>query len=254
MVGPSDIPLPYFLDPLLSYLSSVLPPPVYQVVFSLLSNLLAILASLLSISSALINSESWSLQAVLPPLITMFVAYLAILSIYRTTVWMLRSTLFFIKWSVILAALFAGAGYLIGQQNNGVQVGLAWPAGIITSLGGLMLDALSKQNQGQESSQSRSKSNSQSSRSRPNKANPNPNPKSWESWSQHKAWQEGQKQQTEAGQVDGQKIMADIVGAVRSSGWWDMAKSVMDGGSSEKSDKASGGKDKRQGKDKTNTR
>src|SRR5882762_8101257 len=120
-MDPADIPLPAFLDPLLDYLSSRLPPPLFSFLLSLLSHALALFTSLLNLIFTVVSTKpaDWDAQTLLPPLITLLAAYLALVSIYRTTSWMVRTTVWMMKWGAILSALAAGAGWMMGNQYAG---------------------------------------------------------------------------------------------------------------------------------------
>jgi len=98
--------VPDFIDPVLSYLESVLPASVYSALLTGSSHILAITTALLSSLSS--SPSTWTAQAIIPPLITLLSAYLALSSIYRT----IRLTLWFAKWGTILAALMGGIGWL----------------------------------------------------------------------------------------------------------------------------------------------
>ncbi|KAH7926691.1 hypothetical protein BV22DRAFT_986085, partial [Leucogyrophana mollusca] len=175
-MDPSDIPLPAFLDPLLDYLADQLPPPLYNFLLTFLSHVLALLTALVSLVASLISSKpwEWDAQTVLPPLITFLAAYLALVSLYRTTSWMFRTCLWFIKWGTIFGALTAGAGWYMGNQGGG--------RGIVTSLGGILLDMLNGQGQNAPGGtrappQTRTKTETQKKR-----------PKTWESFEKHQQW------------------------------------------------------------------
>src|SRR6267154_831419 len=96
----ADITLPAFLDPLLDFFAEQLPPPLYSFLISLLSHSLALFTALVSLISSLVSSKpwEWDAQTIIPPLITFLAAYLALVSLYRTTSWMVRTSFWFIKW------------------------------------------------------------------------------------------------------------------------------------------------------------
>ncbi|KAI0062833.1 hypothetical protein BV25DRAFT_1824869 [Artomyces pyxidatus] len=231
-VDPGDIPLPAFLDPLLSYLSSSLPPQVYSALLTILSHLLALLTALLSLFSALTASKpwEWDAQTVLPPLISLFAAYLALLSVYRTTSWMVRTTIWMVKWGALLSALAAGAGYFMGNQGAGGDVGRggAFP-GVVPTLTGFLLDLFNGQDQNAAGTQ-RSKSARSKSKA---KSNPtNPRPKAWEPFDRHREWQFQESQNNGAqgsAAEEVQRFVTNVIGRAREGGWWEAAKSVVDG-------------------------
>jgi len=227
-IDPSSIPLPPILDPILSYLSSVLPPPLYSFLLTLLAHSLALFTSLLSLCYTLLSSKpwEWDAQTVIPPLITFLAAYLALVSLYRTTSWMFHTGVWFVKWGTIVGALVAAAGWIAAQGGGGGGgIGQAGGGGMMSFLGGLILDAINGQGQNAAGgSRSRSRTQSQSRR-----------PKAWESFQQ----QEGQRNtnpnrnnnDNERREGDGmvQDIIGSIIRAAERGGWLDAARNAMDG-------------------------
>ncbi|KAG2146414.1 uncharacterized protein EDB93DRAFT_1149041 [Suillus bovinus] len=226
-MDPADIPLPAFLNPLLDFLADQLPPPLYSFLLSFLSHSLALFTALLSLISSLISSKpwQWDAQTILPPLISFFAAYLALVSLYRTTSWMVRTSIWFIKWGTIFGALTAGLGWYMGQ-NAGVG-----STSIVSSLAGLVSDVLNGQPQSNPSTQR----SSQSSKTRAQRKS-NDRPRSWESFEKHKQWQYQERDGNQEGN-DAQKIMSNIAKAVNrllaEGGWWDVAQGIFDGPTSE---------------------
>ncbi|KAG1802640.1 uncharacterized protein HD556DRAFT_1331237 [Suillus plorans] len=228
-MDPADIPLPAFLDPLLSFLADQLPPPLYSFLLSFLSHSLALFTALLSLISSLISSKpwQWDAQTILPPLISFLAAYLALVSLYRTTSWMVRTSIWFIKWGTIFGALTAGLGWYMGQ-NAGIG-----STSIISSLAGFISDVLNEQTQ-------TTPGTSQSPKTRTQRKS-NDRPKSWESFEKHKQWQYQERDGNQEGN-DAQKIMSNIAKAANrllaEGGWWDAARGIFDGPTSD--DKATG--------------
>lgn len=228
-ITPDDIPLPAFLDPLLSYLDSVLPPPLYSFLITLMSQFLALFTALFSLITAIPSKPwEWDAQTLLPPLITVLAAYLALLTMYRTATWMVRTSAWFIKWGTIIGALFAGAGWYMGNAN---AVGALGGGGVISGLGGLILDMINGQGQNAAGG-SRYKTRTQSKASRAHARKTGNRPKPWDSFEQHREWQYRENDAGDDGN-DIQKVIGDIAGAagrvVRESGWWEAAKSVVVG-------------------------
>ncbi|GBE81060.1 hypothetical protein SCP_0307840 [Sparassis crispa] len=242
VVPPLDAPLPHLFDPILDYLSSSLPPPVYNTLVTVASQSVALVTSLFTLTMALFPSSSstWDAQTILPPLITLLAAYLALVSFYRTTWWMIRTGFWFIKWGTILAVLTAGAGWVMSNANanGGSGVGVPFAGGFIPVIGGFLLDMLNGQGQnaaGGARSNPRPKTQSQStrSRSRPQNQPKSPRPKAWESWDRHREWQYNENEGTDAGsEGEVKKVIGDIIGAagrVLSDGrWWEAAKGAVD--------------------------
>ena len=235
MDAPDNIP--GFLDPILDNLASALPPTIYDTVVSLLSYSISFSTSLLHLIKELVtsNPSTWDAQVILPPLITVLGAYLALVSFYRTTGWMIRTAFAFVKWGTILSLLAAGAGYFMGNANanggNGVG-GQGQGSGIVPTIGGLILDMLNGQNQNAAGG---ARTRRPSSRSRTQKQQKAPRPKAWDSWDKHEQWQydeNAQSGQNEGGDSGTQQIMGQIFGAmgraVREGGWWEAAKNAVD--------------------------
>ncbi|KAG6332605.1 hypothetical protein ID866_6483 [Astraeus odoratus] len=218
-MDPSDAPLPAFLDPLLDYLSDQLPSPLYSFLLSFLSHTLALLSALLSLAQSLVASKpwEWDAQTIIPPLISVLAAYLALHSLYRTTSWMFRTAFWFAKWGTILAVVSAGMGWYMADQNAGGGDGRG--NSLISSLGGVLTNILDGYG---------GPTNTRSSRSRTSKTTTRP--KSWESFDKHRAWQY-QEQQVREGPTDAQRIVSDIAATASrllvEGGWWDAAKNVL---------------------------
>jgi len=229
------IELPEFLDPVLSYLNDTLPHPVYSFIINILSHSLALFTALSTLFTSLVSSNplNWDAQTILPPLISLFAAYLALLSLYRTTTWMFRTSIWFIKWGTILGALIAGVGYFMGNMNgNGVG-----GYGIITTLGGFALDAINGQGQ-RATGGTKSRSKTQRSRSRFQQTE-RKKPKPWERFERHQDWLYQEREDpTQAADV--QKIISNIVDTaekvVKDSGWWSVAKSIIERSTGENTD------------------
>ncbi|KIJ67841.1 hypothetical protein HYDPIDRAFT_107360 [Hydnomerulius pinastri MD-312] len=234
-MDPSDIPLPAFLDPLLDYLSDNLPPPVYSFLILFLSYSLALLTALISLVSSLIASKpwEWDAQTIIPPLIGFLAAYLALVSLYRTTSWMLRTTFWFIKWGTILGALTAGAGWYMGNQNAG-----GGGRGLVANLGGVIFSMLN--GEGQNTAARRSQSNTA-----PRSSSQGTRPKPWESFDKHQEWQYQERNEGGEARNEAQRIMSDIMTAANrilvDGGWLDAAKSAFAGGHAEERKEAGSG-------------
>lgn len=214
-ISPANFPLPELLDPVLNYLADTLPSPLYSFLINLLSHSLALFTAAFALVSSLIgtNPMEWDAQMILPPLISLLAAYLALMSLYRTTSWMLRTSFWFIKWGSILGALLGGVAYVMGNANgNGVG-----RTGIVSTLGGLVLDMINGHGQNAAGG-SRPKSQARAPRSRT------------QSFEKGKGAR-GHNHQ-ENGEV--QKIIEDIVGAaskvMKDSGLWNAAMGFVSAG------------------------
>lgn len=229
----NNVALPDFLDPLLSYLADNLPTPLYSFVINVISHSLTLFTALFRLVTSLLGSDpsQWDAQTVLPPLITILAAYLALLSLYRTTSWMIRTSIWFMKWGSILGALAAGVGYFMGYSATGNGVG---GFGLVSTLGGFVLDMINGQGQNAAGG-SRAQSKTQASRSRAKQSRMKPNAR--DSFERHREWQQQQNDAGAAGVGEVQGILEGIVSAagrvMKDSGWWDVAKSFVEGGPSE---------------------
>lgn len=204
----SDIPqLPAFLDPLLDFLGEHLPPELYSFTISFLAHSLALLTAFISLLSSLLASKpwEWDVQTIIPPLISFLAAYLALVSLYRTTSWIVRTTFWFVKWGTIFGLLAAGAGWYMGNGGGN---------GLVSSLGAVLLSALNG------GAGVRFPETTPRVSKRPAKP--------WESFKDQ--WQYREHNPTQAQDNDAQQIMSNIVAAANrvlmEGGWWDAAKSV----------------------------
>jgi len=236
------------LDPLFDYLSYYLPPTVLTLLESLIANTFTFAVSLFNLFLTLIaNSPSrWDAEKILPPLITLLLAYLALLSFYRTTKWMVSIVFAFMKWGFLLSMLAGGAGYLLANaHNNDGGGGLRdWftGAGILPTVGGMIYSILTGNGSGNNpqsgggrrrrgGTSGASSYNTRSSSSRPTRSRPN----AWDTWDRHQQWQYNQdaaQGRDDGGAGDIQKIIGDILGTagryVKDSGIWEAAKGFVD--------------------------
>ncbi|TFK82345.1 hypothetical protein K466DRAFT_304269 [Polyporus arcularius HHB13444] len=232
--------LQQFLDPILNYLSSVLPPPMFSIVETLITHSVNLLAALYNLVSSFASSQGWDTQKMLPPIITLLMAYLALVSFYRTTGWMIRTTFWFVKWGGILATLAAGAGYFMGTQGNGVGAhnGNGGGGGLLSLLSGAFLGMLNQDSS--PSSGSGRKRSTRSSRPRrqtsARQEKEKDRPKSWESWDKHREWQytadaaarDDAARANEGVQEAVQKV-AGFVQEALGAGWWETVKGALEG-------------------------
>lgn len=212
----SDIPLPAFLDPLLNFLEEHVPPELYSFTTLFLSHTLALLTAFISLVSSLIASKpwEWDAQTIIPPLISLFAAYLALVSLYRTTSWLFRTSFWFIKWGTIIGALAVGVGWYMGNQGNNGGGG-----DLFSSLGAV-LGALNGNGGGGGDAGARFPKTTPRSTEHHRKP--------WESFANQ--WQYREGPPTNAPNSDAQRTMSEIVATANrilmESGWWDVAKSV----------------------------
>ncbi|KAF7298169.1 hypothetical protein HMN09_01038700 [Mycena chlorophos] len=200
--------LPAFLDPLLEYLADQLPSPLYSFLINLLSHLLALAFAVYSLVAALLSTHplQWDAQTVLPPLIALLTSYLAVLSLYRTTAWMFRTSFFFVKWGTILGGFIALASWLLAQQDANGLAG----RGMVGGIGGLVLSILN--GDGQNGAGGRR------TRSKPKRTQQR-KPKAWESWDRHREWQY-QEEQAPANEDAFADLMNVAGDWIREGSWW----------------------------------
>ncbi|KAF7321500.1 hypothetical protein MKEN_00670800 [Mycena kentingensis (nom. inval.)] len=201
--------LPAFLDPLLSYLSDVLPHPAYSFLLSILSHVLALASALYTLLVSLLSTHplQWDAQTVLPPLIALLTSYLAILSVYRTTTWMFRTSFFFLKWGTIFGSFIALASWILAQGAGGGNA-LAG-RGLIGSLLLNMLNGEDKNAAGCQRSRNKRKSRNQRK----------PPPKAWDTWDKQREWQYQENEDSPEEDVLG-NLMSMAGDFVRDGGWW----------------------------------
>ena len=108
------------------------------------------ISALFHFVSALSSAQSWDSQKILPPLITLLAAYLALVSFYRTTGWMIRTAFAFVKWGGIIATLAAGAGYFMANAGQGQGDGVGLAGGILPMVGNAVFGMLSGQGGAQQ--------------------------------------------------------------------------------------------------------
>lgn len=194
--------LPAFLDPLLNYLSRKLPEPIYEALLSALSHSLALIAAGLSFISSLGSWKpwEWDAQKVLPPLISFLLAYYALVSIYRTTGWMVRMTFRLLKWGSILSLFFGALGWMMGSTEGGI-------GGVVTRL-------ISSTNGGSNGPRgaSRQRGSPYGTRQRP------PRPKAWESFNAHRQWEYREEDAHNANEDRASDVERVIRGIVSTAG------------------------------------
>ncbi|KAF8520397.1 hypothetical protein BU17DRAFT_88988 [Hysterangium stoloniferum] len=130
-----------------------------------------------------VSLDSINLQTILPPIISLFAIYFALLSLYHTTTFLVRATIFFVKWGALIGVLGVALGYIAGPKSFSLF-------------------------------------NTNSARRKPSRAR-NVKPRSWDSFDQHRQWQETQQEAasfaSDAAQF-AQEIMDKIV-ATTVNGW-----------------------------------
>ncbi|KAJ7128896.1 hypothetical protein C8R43DRAFT_1026274 [Mycena crocata] len=249
-VTPADLPLPAFLDPLLAYLSDTLPAPIYSFSITLLSHILAILTALYALVQSLLSTHplQWDAQTVLPPLIALLTSYLAIVSLYRTTSWMFRTSLWFIKWGTIVGGIVAASSWLFLQQDGNVLAG----RGIVAGIGGLLLNMINGDGRnaaGGPRTRSQTAKQGRKSKTRLRK------PKPWDSFEQHREWQ---FQENGGNDGDAQDVLGNILDAagkvVKDSRWWEVAKGVFSGDQDTREGEAESGTGRQKRKANTKSR
>jgi hypothetical protein len=211
---PPQILVPSFLEPVLSYISSCFPPPVYHALLTLLAHGVAFFSALIGLGSALISSKpsEWDTQKIIPPLITLLAAYLALASAVRTATWFVRTATWLLKWGIVMAAVSAALAWVLRVGSGG--------GGIVPSLVAMVLDKID--GQGRDAASASSRGTRQRSSSRP---------QAWDSFDQHRAWQFEEQQwnnadaASPAAQV--QEFVADALDRARGGSWWSIARGAL---------------------------
>jgi len=176
------------VEPWFRLLQSVVPPQIYSLITTSLSYALKLLNTSFSIIAA--TSPLSAPNTIIPALLTIFCAYLALSSLYRTVMF----AFWFVKWGIILSALFTFAGWV----NSGA------PAQFLANLVPAAVE---------------------------NKSGGSGRPKSWESWSTHDRYKRERKTQGEKDAEEAQKFIQNVIdtaGSVyqKSGNWWETAKGV----------------------------
>jgi hypothetical protein len=259
--NPDEHGLPAFLDPAFDWLATKLPPTVVDnLVIPGLSRLLAFSYSLydLVLNMASQKPGAWDAEKILPPVITLLGAYLALLSFYRTTSWMLRTTFWFVKWGTLFGALMGGIGYLAGQQGNGdmingIQTLLAGgTSGIAKAVGATLWDIINSPGNDGQQSQRRPRtrsSNSNSASNRQTRSSKSSKSGSSKSKGKSNAYDSSERNRGSRAQdgfagdddtrrpADAQKIMGQIVGFAEKMGWMGAIRDTFGGGSQSSSER-----------------
>lgn len=208
--SPPSFDFSNLLEPILSYIASCLPPPVYNALFALVVNGFAFIRALLGFGTALVYSRpsDWDVQKIVPPLITLLVAYLALSSAVRTATWFVRMTTWMIKWGIIAAVASVAAGWIFGG------------GGVVPTLVGMALNMLNGDGQDAAGGPRGSR---QQGRARP---------QAWESFDQHWEWQFEEKQwNAEDATSPAQHVQQFVADALQRSkkdgGWWSVARGAL---------------------------
>ncbi|TFL04863.1 hypothetical protein BDV98DRAFT_562948 [Pterulicium gracile] len=220
----ADQPLPAFLDPVLQLIEDKLPAPAYAAFETFLSNFIAHAGGLNTIISTLFRTDfsEWNAQTIVPPLITILVAYLALLNLYKTTRWFVRSAFFMLKWGTILSALMGGAGYFMSGWGQEVAT-----RGFTSAAMSAILDLVN--GQGRDATGGDKNRYNTRSRTRGSK------PSMWDSFAQHQDW--NQQEAEHEDESEGSKLMKGIAKAavqvLNNNGWLEAAKSVVEDATTE---------------------
>ena len=210
-VDSPQIPLPDFLSPLISYISSCLPPPVYNALLTLLAHGLAFVNALLGLGTALITSSpsDWDAQKIIPPLITLLAAYLALASAVRTATWFVRTTAWLVKWGIIAAAASAALAWVLGAGGGG--------GFIVPSLIAMASDMLN--GRWKDAARGGSRTGHRHAR---------PRPQAWDSFDKHWEWQFEEEQWNAANTASPaahvQRFVADALNRARDGNWLSIAR------------------------------
>lgn len=143
---------------------------------------------------------------------------------------MIRTSVWFVKWGTIFAALAAGLGWAAGDAG-GAGLGQAGGggAGIMSLLSGLVMDAINGQNQnaaGGARARPNTNRNTKNANTKGQSGSRGTRPKAWESFQQHNDWQY-QENANGRGAGDLNEVLQGIMGSVMGGGgWMDAAKNA----------------------------
>ena len=193
------------IAPLLKFIATYLPTPLYPPLLTLLSHLFATATTVSRLWNSLFsqNPTDWNIQAFLPAIISILAVYLALASLYRTTSWVLRTSFWFIKWGTIISILLAGASYYMGNDAAVEN------RDIIPDIGRYMINMA---NGGQGSKDWGKVKSRQKRKQKPNV---------WESFERLYEWQ---YQEVNNAHVESENLMSMIAGAadhiLEKNEWW----------------------------------
>ena len=100
------------------YLRDAVPPLLYRSLVSCLSHAVSAANAFVSLCATVRTTDDLTVQALLPPIVTILAAYLALRSMYRTAAWAVSLVFWLAKWGVILAIIFAGYAFVTGSVDN----------------------------------------------------------------------------------------------------------------------------------------
>ena len=198
----------------LDYLADRLPPPVYSALIALVSRSLVFVSSISTFVASLVSADPshWNPQQILPPLITLLCAYLALLTIYRTTTWAIRTIFWFFKWGFILSIIFTGMGWYLHDTAGGLG-----PADSVRAV----LDAINYRTpQAAGGMQSTSIHSS------------NPKPQVWDTFESHRRWRETLRRPDAKDEANLEGLIRSVLGPAtgfleQGGQWWQVAKSIV---------------------------
>ncbi|KAF6760049.1 hypothetical protein DFP72DRAFT_1166325 [Ephemerocybe angulata] len=200
-----------FLDPALNYLQDKLPPPLYSLLVTALSHIMGLSTTSLRLLGSLLSKrpQDWNMENILPPIITLIAAYLALMSFYRTATWMVKLIVFFIKWGSLIGMLSVGAGWLAALNGDGNN-----------NLG----DVVASWMNGRSGTKSRPRYNSRTAGLTNNHRTRGRKSEASHDWQ----YQEGSQGKSSEAQNIMQNIVDTANQVLDGNGWWNMAK-IMSG-------------------------
>lgn len=199
-------------DELLDFLADRLPPPVYSALIALVSRSLVFLSSLSSLAASLVSTDPshWNPQQILPPLVTLLCTYLALLTIYRTTTWVIRTIFWFFKWGLILSIIFTVMGWYLHDTAGGLGAADSVRA---------VLDAIN----------SRIPQATGDMQSTPPLLS-KPKPRVWDTFESQRRWRETHRDAKDGAELEGliRSMLGPATGFLEQGGqWWQVAKSIV---------------------------
>lgn len=196
------------LSELLGFLADRLPAPVYSALIALVSRSLAFFSSLSTLAA---DPSRWNSQQILPPLVTLLCTYLALLTIYRTTTWAIRTLFWFFKWGFILSIIFTGMGWYLHDTAGGLG-----PADSVRAVLYAINSRIPQAAGGMPSTPVHPS---------------NPKPRVWDTFESHRRWRETHRPDANDGaDLDGliRSVLGPAAGFFEQGGqWWQVAKSIV---------------------------
>jgi hypothetical protein len=135
------------------------------------------------------NEYNEAIQALLPPIFSVIAIYFAIVSAYRTATSFMRTTVWLVKWGIILGIVAAGTGFFAGRgAGDGIALQDLSLNNIVRLASQLLPDPNSNPGRGERRRAARAAGNRDNRLRREGQR-----PSVFDSFAEHDAWRENQK-------------------------------------------------------------